>query len=58
MVVMDSSVKYRSDFEQYPIKQVFYNRSRPGSIQQRFVVPWQMEDMEGKKEKGSSQGRD
>jgi hypothetical protein len=44
MVVMDSKVKYRSDYEYFPSRQMYYQQVKYHFSQERFVVPWQMED--------------
>ncbi|MDD4143921.1 MAG: hypothetical protein PHN68_04735 [Prolixibacteraceae bacterium] len=49
---MEKNVKYRNDFENYPVYQVYYHRSIKYHVaHERFVVPWQME--ENTKEKDS-----
>jgi len=51
MGVMDTTVRYRSDYENYPPYKVYYHKSvRYHLSHQKFVVPWQME--EDKEEKG------
>lgn len=50
---MDTAVKYRSDYENYPPNKVFYRKTvRYQMSHQRFVVPWQLEN--DKKEKSES----
>jgi hypothetical protein len=47
---MDTTVKYRSDYENYPPYKVYFHKSVKHCLShERFVVPWQME--ENKKEK-------
>lgn len=47
---MDTAVKYRSDYENYPPNKVFYRKTvRYQMSHQRFVVPWQLENDKKKK---------
>lgn len=41
---MGSKVKYRSDYEYLPPRQVYTQKVKYHFYQERFVVPWQMED--------------
>lgn len=48
--VMETSVRYRSDYENYsPYKAYFHKSVKYHFSHERFVVPWQLE--EDKKEK-------
>ena len=47
---MDTKVKYRSDYEYYPPRQMVYQETRYHFSHEKFVVPWQMEE-EGKRDK-------
>ncbi|MCA1759325.1 MAG: hypothetical protein LC658_06115 [Bacteroidales bacterium] len=50
---MDTDVKYRSDYENYPPYKVYFHKSvKHHFSHEKFVVPWQME--ENKKEKTNS----
>ena len=49
---MDTTVKYRSDYENYSPYKVYYRKNvRYRLSHQKFVVPWQLVDDKKEKEK-------
>ncbi len=50
---MDTTVRYRSDYENYPPYKVYYRKSVKYHLShEKFVVPWQLD--ENKKEKANT----
>ena len=49
---MDTDVRYRSDYENYPPYKVYLHKSVKYHLShEKFVVPWQLEENKNKKEK-------